>query len=490
MATTGYQPTQLALDIHDLPHYNFDLQQVDGQFTVYYSGSFDNYEYGQTVVVAAGFLIGFLLLYWIALSVWGCCCSANCKRACGCNQCAVATSDEAGATTIKPARAALLFTTLLCVTVVAIAVWGYTVPSGIGKATDKLKTLNGNMKSIVDSLVTSADQFILTTDSAINQTNTLATQVNAVDPALSTSITGVGSQLQSTKTAIEGFRSVAVGLEWNNMDVNDKLDEFKKTYYDVFYALLVTGVLAAFLLVLRTWCVRRNSSGSSQWTPTCTLALIVILMSLGYIAFALEFILLWVGSDFCVEADRTFLEIVRSSVAGSGTEMYNQAAFYTLCDEAPIDILTNHGIVSLENPLNAKVGTASTAVGQAISGLTALEATYAAGLSTVPAAQTTITDIRTSLVSLQTQTASLVSLTECNPLNANYQLLLFAVCDDFLKGSGELALSLGLQILFLALAVMCGCVTQIPSSNRVTHSDGVEMYGGEHRTIDVRDRKR
>eukprot|EP01083_Nonionella_stella_P003478 9985_1 len=411
MATTGYQPTQLALDIHDLPHYNFDLQQVDGQFTVYYSGSFDNYEYGQTVVVAAGFLIGFLLLYWIALSVWGCCCSANCKRACGCNQCAVATSDEAGATTIKPARAALLFTTLLCVTVVAIAVWGYTVPSGIGKATDKLKTLNGNMKSIVDSLVTSADQFILTTDSAINQTNTLATQVNAVDPALSTSITGVGSQLQSTKTAIEGFRSVAVGLEWNNMDVNDKLDEFKKTYYDVFYALLVTGVLAAFL-------------------------------------------------------------------------------FYTLCDEAPIDILTNHGIVSLENPLNAKVGTASTAVGQAISGLTALEATYAAGLSTVPAAQTTITDIRTSLVSLQTQTASLVSLTECNPLNANYQLLLFAVCDDFLKGSGELALSLGLQILFLALAVMCGCVTQIPSSNRVTHSDGVEMYGGEHRTIDVRDRKR
>eukprot|EP01083_Nonionella_stella_P208875 757684_1 len=247
MATTGYQPTQLALDIHDLPHYNFDLQQVDGQFTVYYSGSFDNYEYGQTVVVAAGFLIGFLLLYWIALSVWGCCCSANCKRACGCNQCAVATSDEAGATTIKPARAALLFTTLLSVTVVAIAVWGYTVPSGIGKATDKLKTLNGNMKSIVDSLVTSADQFILTTDSAINQTNTLATQVNAVDPALSTSITGVGSQLQSTKTAIEGFRSVAVGLEWNNMDVNDKLDEFKKTYYDVFYALLVTGVLAAFL---------------------------------------------------------------------------------------------------------------------------------------------------------------------------------------------------------------------------------------------------
>eukprot|EP01083_Nonionella_stella_P004292 12405_1 len=397
------------------------------------------------------------------MCVWSCCCTAGCARKCFCRHCTVATDDEASMAhlkVIKPTLVALVLTSIFCACVVGVSIFGFTVPVIAVKTTDKLVALNQNLVDNLNQLVGAVDGFVVVTDTAINETNALIVTAQATpipDPddynvasfvaELVTMLDGVGEQLGVISTLTTDIRDMAQNLLWD-----PKQAEADMYYYTTFYVEMLVNFIAigfgcALLLICRMFCKRRDKDGSYKCLPSCCMSITVVAMSLAYVGFIAEFMTLWILSDLCVDPDKIVIEIVEAS----GSEMLlEQVEFYIGCGQNP----------DLPDPMSDYY---DTAVNLTAFGISELTDYIAANEAFIPEDMIGgITELKDSLVTMHNLLSDVFFLKECNPTNANYELLLSAICYDFTNVSGEVMLAIALQILFLLAATMSGCVTQYP----------------------------
>eukprot|EP01083_Nonionella_stella_P267869 905182_1 len=476
-----YEPPGAVTQVHNLPHYDLQLNRVDAKIEipsdVTGSSDFTNTPFVESITVAAGFLIGTALVYLVAHVVWATCIPVRARRALCCGACVAArsgkdeeegeggeerTRKEGGVVFLKKSVQYVIW--VLCAAVLAVSIWGFTVPTNVSMAVERTIGTNGhiadlgrNLEATSSSTASSIDT--LTPNVAIIS---IAAAATGDEPLLEETLRATIQLMNAQETLEDQLMGSVIELAQSySEDVNDTLTESNLYFRSAVLCLLIAGVIAAGLTAVRAKYPRLTSNGIRPRALCILKAVIVALILCIFAVFSAVFLVLFASAEACVDPDPLVVEAIDIGMQMVQPDQSGLAQYYILCDGDP----------TLVNPAHVFINDSRTS----LSGVTDFMENIQTNLSSHgPVNQTVVSaieEVNADLDMLLSNIDSLERLTACPAINEQYQQILIAFCDDLVVAEARLVIIFGLTSTLLAIALLFGCVSK-PRPVSTKHLDG------------------